>query len=782
MNKLKKAICLALASCVFFIAGCSAAKPGSSTPGTIPTSGSNEKGRFIETNITPETPDGFQLAYSKGGTLIGFDSSYTTRYESKDNGESWQTSPGPAQQNPDKADLFASAYQSTLTPDGTLILLVQGQDIPTEFWKVAADGTMEKLEIPEFNSLVEEGKNPFIMNMQALPGEKLFLSYSWGMGGPAQEEGEEEPASTPAESTDTDAPESSAGMDSVFATGGYGSKTELIDVKTGETLADLGEWSGSSLDYNTDNLYLAGFDGTIDVYSLSTNQKVKSITPEFEQSQNDMFPIISVDDDGNLYRLGSSNVQKSNPEGKEVSKLFDTSSYSVGNPGTMPMSFSALKDGAFIASLFNPDTQQSDLYRYHFDKDAVLDPTKTLNIWSLEENPLVRAAISEFRKTNPDIQVNYEAALAQGGQTAEDAVRNLNTRLLAGDGPDILILDGTSPENYIKKGMLKDLTNVVDAKTLYENLNSVFKNDKGNFALPARFTLPTLIGQPSNLSQASTFEDFVKFATSGPDYVPQAEADTFNALPEEKQPNLVFGKYEELFNLLWQTSASKVVNDNKLDSEALRQFLETAKALAEKNQLTKLDSENQLGGMAFSFGTASMSTIEGSVMAYLNSQAKTGALSVQDIMVLWYAFAASNIPGTESVPFPGMEDNAWNPSTLTGINATTKVNDIAESFVKTMFSPAVQGANIGGGLPVTPEGAKTLLNTVNKMMDEHENPTLTFDFDKVIGQLKTPVLVDTVLAEKFKQATHEYCLGNLSLDQAASKIEQDVRNYLAERQ
>lgn len=784
MKKLKQAICLALASCVFFIAGCSAATPGSGSSGTIPTSNSGQKGRYVETDITPDTPDGVSLLYSKNGSLVGFDSTFATRYESTDNGETWQTSPGPAQQNPDKAELFSSAYNAaTLTPDGTLVIFISGQDIPSELWKISKDGTMEKMAVPELDRLVEEGQNPFVMLLKGLPGEKLLVSYSWGMGAPSEDM--EEPASAPeGEAAEGEAePESSSGMDTVFSHGGYGSKTLLLDIATGNTLLDLADMNGNSIDFNNDNFYITGYDGSIDVYSLSTNQKVNSITPEFVQGENDMFPLTAVDDAGNLYRLGNNSLQKANPEGKEVSTLFDTSSYSVSDPSSMAMSFTAAKDDSFFVSLFSPDAQKTSVYRYHYDKDAVLDPSKTLNIWSLDESSLVRAAITQYRKSNPDVQVNYEVALAQGGQTAEDAVRNLNTRLLAGDGPDILILDGTSAENYIKKGMLKDLSNVVDAGTLYENLGSVFKNEKGNFVLPARFTLPVLLGQSANLAQTSSFEDFTKFATSGPDYAkPSSDSDGFSALPAEQQPNLLFGNLDELFNLLWQTSASEVVKDNKLDSQALRQFLETAKALAEKNNFTKPDSQNELGGMAFSFGSGSMTTIEGSSMAYLNSQAKTGALSVQDMMALWYALGASTIQGTEISPSPGMVENAWIPSTLTGINASTKVPELAEDFVKNMFSPAVQGASVGGGLPVTPEGAKTVLNTINKMMEESGNPTLEFDFDKTVSQFKNPVLIDTTLAEKFEETTQEFCFGNLSLDEAAGKIEQDVRNYLAERQ
>ena len=47
-----------------------------------------------------------------------------------------------------------------------------------------------------------------------------------------------------------------------------------------------------------------------------------------------------------------------------------------------------------------------------------------------------------FRKSHPDVYVKQEIGLSGDyGMTKEDAVRNLNTSLLAGEGPDLLLLD-----------------------------------------------------------------------------------------------------------------------------------------------------------------------------------------------------------------------------------------------------------------------------------------------------------------------------------------------------
>ena len=41
------------------------------------------------------------------------------------------------------------------------------------------------------------------------------------------------------------------------------------------------------------------------------------------------------------------------------------------------------------------------------------------------------------------VYVRYEVGMdGEDGVTKEDAIRKLNTRILAGDGPDVIILDG----------------------------------------------------------------------------------------------------------------------------------------------------------------------------------------------------------------------------------------------------------------------------------------------------------------------------------------------------
>ena len=61
------------------------------------------------------------------------------------------------------------------------------------------------------------------------------------------------------------------------------------------------------------------------------------------------------------------------------------------------------------------------------------------------------------------------------GVTRTDALKTLNTEIMAGKGPDILILDGISAQTYVEQGMLEDLSGIFKDAGLLTNVNCIYK-------------------------------------------------------------------------------------------------------------------------------------------------------------------------------------------------------------------------------------------------------------------------------------------------------------------
>ena len=81
------------------------------------------------------------------------------------------------------------------------------------------------------------------------------------------------------------------------------------------------------------------------------------------------------------------------------------------------------------------------------------------------------------------------------GVTLEDALKTLSTDILAGNGPDVLILDGMPVDSYVEKGILTDISDVVDEVKASDGLvDSIVKDstkDGKIYAIPTRFCCTT---------------------------------------------------------------------------------------------------------------------------------------------------------------------------------------------------------------------------------------------------------------------------------------------------
>ncbi|MCD8342494.1 MAG: extracellular solute-binding protein [Clostridiales bacterium] len=109
-------------------------------------------------------------------------------------------------------------------------------------------------------------------------------------------------------------------------------------------------------------------------------------------------------------------------------------------------------------------TYEGSLYRFSVDREAAV-ADDTFTIWTLNETDTLREAVLTFQEAHPELDVELKVQLGDDGAsdsaaTVSDILSTLNTQLLAGDGPDVLILDGVSYESYIDKGVLEPLNDL----------------------------------------------------------------------------------------------------------------------------------------------------------------------------------------------------------------------------------------------------------------------------------------------------------------------------------
>ena len=115
-------------------------------------------------------------------------------------------------------------------------------------------------------------------------------------------------------------------------------------------------------------------------------------------------------------------------------------------------------------------------------------PEKELKAYAFSDSTELRQAIAMYQKANPDIYINLELALSgSDAMTVSDALRTLNTNIMAGKGPDVIFLDGMPVQNYLQKGLLTEIGDLVkeveDSDGLFENILSAYKTDEGYYCL-----------------------------------------------------------------------------------------------------------------------------------------------------------------------------------------------------------------------------------------------------------------------------------------------------------
>ncbi len=100
-------------------------------------------------------------------------------------------------------------------------------------------------------------------------------------------------------------------------------------------------------------------------------------------------------------------------------------------------------------------------------------PTDRLTVYSLNEDDLVKQTIAACQSQAPNLYIQYQIGMDEDGITREDALKSWNTQLLAAAALIfIIMLDGINIDTYAEKGVLADLSDVVDKISAQDGLYS----------------------------------------------------------------------------------------------------------------------------------------------------------------------------------------------------------------------------------------------------------------------------------------------------------------------
>ncbi len=720
------------------------------------------KGRYVET--IRETPEGvstiLNMVKLSDGSAAFIDENTGKMYLSKDNADTWEEKSLPSlEEKSGKEDIEITS--KAIAPDGSVFY---------SYVDWSTDYNKEDSSVKEHYFYIDkDGNTTEITFTDESKSFDFYLSDAVFI------------------------------EDKVLAGILNGGSAYRMDLET-STVAAMGMLEGGQMFAFAVGDYLMS---SKQIYQISTKSTVEdSALTDFVQEETKGLKKMAacIDNEENtLYLASASGLYSHAMGGSTMEKLLDGGLCALGDPTKQATALLKNEDGSFLVAY---DDGEIDLYTY--DKEAPAVPTQQISIYSLEQNATVNRAISMFRKSNPDIYVKQEIGLSGDySMTKEDAVRNLNTRLLAGEGPDILLLDGLPVDSYIEKDILADLSEVTEEMekngAYFSGVLNAYQNEKGLYAVPVRFRIPVLIGEKERVESIKDIDGLAEAVKSAREAHPNG--------------NTVMGTYtaEELMKRLYEVVSTRLKDGEKPDKEAILNVLTRANEIYTEEQKNITQKLMEMHNNALTW-MKEYGTLEQYENLVIDSGAAVDFMSGNQSLMIGKLSGMDDFKMLESIPknkdgfgyalVNGEDGYVFSPNGIAGINDKSKEKELAVLFLQELLGKDVQKSDLSDGFPVNADAWEIFTENPNPKMhlgfsaseasedggtENRINFEVTWPSEEELSAMKgriemltQPSLSDSVIFDAVIESGVKVLEGSLTVDEGCDEIVQKVELYLAE--
>lgn len=490
-----------------------------------------------------------------------------------------------------------------------------------------------------------------------------------------------------------------------------------------------------------------------------------------------------------VYLAGEKGLHRHVIGGSLVEQVIDGSLSSLGNPAHH-IRYAALIDNQEFLINYN----DGKTVKCTYDATIPTMPNEKLTVYSLKENDTVRQAVSAFQASNPEMYITYTIGMEGEGLTREDALKKLSTELLGGNGPDILILDNMPYESYADKGVLMDLSGLVQKmggeNVLFTNLLEPLYMEDDLYIVPVEFQIPVVVGHQNTLEMIGDLTGM---------------ADALETLRKENPDSKLIQKCSEngIMKSLSIVCAPSWKNiDGNIDEEAIREYLVQCKRIydAQRNGTPKEEIDAYYDFNNLYLEIDGISYEESSYFNYMTAGdylCKSEQL-VYGVIYDYDSYAnvlsAAKIKGFEDTTIrtlAGQSKNVYCPLTLAGINANTKNSEKAMMFMQALLGQDVQKLT-HNGYPINRKAFEDNMAIDEKdvgpdgvyltyLMNAEDGSIVTWDayvldeeqkqqLIRWIAQADVPYITDVVLEQAVYDSGAKYLGGTLELEDAVKEI------------
>lgn len=494
-----------------------------------------------------------------------------------------------------------------------------------------------------------------------------------------------------------------------------------------------------------------------------------------------------------LYYCNSDGLYRHVLDGTVCEQIINGNLNSLGNPGIGLVDLAALDDNSFLVGAFGEDC--ASLLHYYYDGSVPAMPEREVKLYTLNDSPQLRQAIANFQKDNPDVYLNMEVGISgNNGVTADDAMKTLNTTMMAGDGPDLLILDGMPVDSYIEKGMLEDVSEVLkDIKKkdgVFENVAATYETDGKVYAIPCSFMVPAIQGKAED---AGNISDLKSLAEAG-ERIKNRQPDASKILNTDSM--------EVFLGKIFQTFAHECQNeDGSFSEEKLETALTQIKRIYELNVHDEEDQSvlsvtEMQGGYSlnydYSLSARSMDLLMGSCCLNFGYWKSLSGLDIVESV-------NETIGDGVCHSFSKEGHGVFVPCTIAGISSKGKNQEDAKAFLRYLLSGKAQGGFFEDGFSINKtvfdaeaekeinHGNEASYLTISNENGETVDLTLrgitkdqTDALKKILEEADTPAITDSALQAVFIEQGVNVLKGTATAQEAAKEIVQKVNLYLSE--
>lgn len=498
-----------------------------------------------------------------------------------------------------------------------------------------------------------------------------------------------------------------------------------------------------------------------------------------------------------VYVAGEKGLYRHCLGGSAMEQVIDGNLSTFGNPSLHSMTGMLSLGNQEFMTLFGG----SRLVRYSYDADVPTVPENMLTVYSLTEEDAIRQAISVYQTQNPDVYVRYEIGMDEKESAVrDDAVKKLNTEIMAGKGPDVLVMDGLPIDSYVEKGMLLDLSSYMQGmtgeKTLLPNVVESFTKDGKVYMLPVTIKVPFLCGKTA----LDGIGDMASLA------------DAAERIRTENPGKSIIGLFSEEAALEWFLPMFAPAFRDKtggMDRKALSDYLTQVKRLygVSREGISEFMQkmyEYRAGLYADGRGMVFNRTIYDSEYGIGETVFMAGILD--SVYSYRNGISLKRIAGLEDTEFAvlaGKDGRVFAPSVLTGINAASSHMEQAQDFFTVLMSRDVQELLYNGfavnqsalqyqlgpdwdGMTAAPGevcgsiGSSWEDGTYFSMEIYMPTEAETQELYDSLCAVDTPYLAEPVLEKAVIEKGAAFIRGALSLEEAVNEIEKSVSIYLSE--